>query len=230
MDDDDVLLTGEVDQLLEEVEVDAGRGGVVRERADDHPRAGPGVLEHVADPVEELPVVVDVGGHGHLAHRRAGEERPPDVDRVRRGGHDRRVARPEEHPHEVAEPLLGADGGDDLGVGVEIDVEAPLVEVGHRLAQLGDAAARRVPVVAGVVGCFGELVDGDLGRGQVGVAEPEVDHIGARSPCLHLQPIDDGEDVWGHPGDPTELHRSTVVPRLAHLRTPSRPRGAKIVS
>jgi hypothetical protein len=42
-------------------------------------------------------------------------------------------------------------------------------------------------VVAGVVGRLGQLLDRDLGRRQVGVAEAEVDDVLAGSPGLDLQ-------------------------------------------
>ena len=54
-------------------------------------------------------------------------------------------------------------------------------------------------MVAGVVRRLGELLDRDVGRRQVGVAEPEVDDVLAGSPCLDLQPVDDGEDVRRQP-------------------------------
>ena len=38
----------------------------------------------------------------------------------------------------MGEALLGADGGDDLGLGVQVDVELALVEVSDGAAQLGD--------------------------------------------------------------------------------------------
>ncbi len=63
--------------------------------------------------------------------------------------------------------------------GSSVDAEAPQVEVGDGLAQLGDALARRVPVVARVVHRLGQLLDGHVGRREVGVAEPEVDDVGA---------------------------------------------------
>ena len=50
-------------------------------------------------------------------------------------------------------------------------------------------------MVAGVVGGLGQLLDGYRGRGKVGVAETQVDHVDARTPGLDLEPIDDGEDV-----------------------------------
>ena len=61
-------------------------------------------------------------------------------------------------------------------------------------------------MVAGVVRRLGQLLDRDVGRGQVGVAEAEVDDVGAGSPRLDLQPVDDGEDVRRQVRDPAELH------------------------
>ena len=52
-------------------------------------------------------------------------------------GHQCGVPRADEHPHEVREALLGADGGHHLGVGVELDAELALVEVGDGLRSLG---------------------------------------------------------------------------------------------
>ena len=86
-------------------------------------------------------------------------------------GDGTRAASPglEQHPHQVGEALLGPDGVDDLGLGVEVDAEAAQVEVGDGLAQLGDAPAGRVAVVAAVVHRLAELLDRDVaataGRG-----------------------------------------------------------------
>src|SRR5674536_222577 len=64
-------------------------------------------------------------------------------------GHQGGVARAQQHPHQMGEALFGADGHERLALGVDLDVEAALVPVGERQTQLGDAARRRVPVVAG---------------------------------------------------------------------------------
>jgi hypothetical protein len=50
-------------------------------------------------------------------------------------------------------------------------------------------------VVAGVVGRLAQLVDRQVGRRDVGVAEPQVDDVDAGSPGLDLQTIDDREDI-----------------------------------
>ena len=113
----------------------------------------------------------------------------------------------QQHPHEVREALLGPDGRDHLGVGVELDVEAPAVEVGDRLTELGDAAAGRVAVVARVARRLGQLLDRDLGRRDIGVAEAQIDDVVARAAGRHLQAVDDREDVRRQRVDTAELER-----------------------
>src|SRR5205085_2761476 len=109
------------------------------------------------------------------------------------------------------------------------------VEVGHGLTELGDAPAGRVAVVARVARRLGQLLDRDLGRRDVGVAEAQVDDVFAGPAGGHLQPVDDGEDVGWQRVDPPELermrsailrcaavlaHRSTVfVPRTLYRST-----------
>ena len=155
-----------------------------------------------------------VGGllQAHLAHLGAGEQRRVDVDRVRRRRHQGAVTGAEQHPHEVRQPLLGPDGRHHLGLGVELDAEAAQVQRGDGLAELGDALARRVAVVLGVVDGLGELLDRGVGRGQVGVPEPEVDDVAAGSTGRQLQRLDVREDVRGQAVDPSELHRERLVP------------------
>ena len=78
-----------------------------------------------------------------------------------------------------------------LGLGVELDAELALVEVGDGQPQLRDAAARRVAVVARVAHRLDQLLDRDVGRRDVGVAEAEVDDVLAGAPGLDLQGVDD---------------------------------------
>jgi hypothetical protein len=203
VDQQNLVLEGEVDHPLHEGQVDAGGGRVVGERQHDHPGPGPGEAPGLLDVLEE----VLVGADGDLADVGPGEQRPPDVDGVRRRGDQGGVARLEQHPHQVGEALLGPNGGDGLGLRVEVDAEAPGVQVGHGLAQLGDAPAGRVAVVARVPDRLAQLVHGRRGRRQVGVAEAEVDHVLAGPPGRHLQPVDDGEHIRRQVRDPAELQR-----------------------
>ncbi len=174
----------------------------MRERHHDDPWLRPRVVPRLGQALEE----VGPGAQRHLADVGAGQQRAVDVDRIGRGRHQRGVARLQQRPHQVREPLLGPDGVDHLGLGVELHAEPPQVEVGERLAQLRDAPARGVAVVAGVVHGLGQLLDRHVGRGEVRVAEAQVDHVGAGSPGLDLQRVDDGEDVGRQRRDPAELH------------------------
>ncbi len=66
-------------------------------------------------------------------------------------------------------------------------------------------------MVAAVVDRLRELVHGDVGRRDVGVAEAEVDHVVTASPGLGLQPVDDGEDIRRKTGDAAKLHPGRLL-------------------
>ena len=129
------------------------------------------------------------------------------MDRVAGAGHQSRVTGTEQDPHEVRETLLGADGGDDLGVGVEVDVEEHLVARGHRQAQVGDAARGAVAMVARIVRRLRELRDGHVGAREIRITEAEIDDVATRGARLGLQPVDLGEDVRRQAVDATEFHQ-----------------------
>ena len=97
-------------------------------------------------------------------------------------------------------------------LGVQVHVEAMLVVAGRGLPELGDPARGRVAVVALVVGGLGELLHRDGRRGQIGVAEPQVDDVGSVAAGGHLEAVDDREDVRRQRGDAAELHIRTLAP------------------
>ena len=86
----------------------------------------------------------------------------------------------------------------------------------YRLAMarrsFGNAPGRRVPVVAGVAGGLGQLLDSDIGARDVGVAEAHVDDVPTGVSGLVAQLVDDGEDVRRQPIDPAELHPARLAP------------------
>ena len=184
MTDDQLVFEREVDESRHEREVHARARRVVRERTDQDARLHLGALPGGDQSREEVVARIVRRGtgveHRHRDDRRAGEARTGQVDRIARTRHQRAVAGTEQHPHEVRETLLGADGRDDFGVGVEVDVEERLVARGHGETEIGDAARGAVAVVARVVRRLGELRDGDVGTGQVGIAETEVDDVATR--------------------------------------------------
>ena len=227
------MLPGEVHDPLHPRQVHRRRGGVVRKGQHDHPRLGPGVLPRVHQGGEEgllgRRAFRSAHPEGNLAHVGPGEERSVDVDRVRRGRHQGGVTGLDQHPHQVGQALLGPDGVDHLGIGVELDPETAQVEIRRRPAQLGDAPAGRVAVVAGVVSGFGQLLHRHVGRRDVGVAETEVDDVAPGSAGLQLQGVDDGEDVGRQPGDASELHTERLLPGPAHSRRIHHPRRRRHV-
>ena len=130
------------------------------------------------------------------------------MNRITRRGHERGVAGTEQRQHEVRERLLGPDGGAHLRLGVDGDVEAPVVEMAQRLAQLGNAACHRIAVVARITCGLDELRHRRVGRRKVGIAEAEVDHVLACSPVLHLQRVDGRERIRRQRIDPSEVPRT----------------------
>ena len=205
--DEHLVATGEVHHPLHEVQVHTRRGRVVRERQDDDPRFGPRVLPALLQ--HHVEVVAD--RERDLAHLRSGEQRREEVYGVRGRRHQNRVSGLQQHPHQVRQPLLGTDRVDDLRLGVQLHTETSQVEVGHGPAELGDTTAERVAMVAGISRGLGQLLHGNVGRRQVGVAEPQVDNVLPAAATLHLEPIDDREDVRGQVGDAPELHRSQIT-------------------
>ena len=102
---------------------------------------------------------------------------------------------PEQGQAHVAEDFLGAEAGQDLGVGIELHVVAACVAQGHLAAQVVQAVAHRVAMVALVAGGLAELVDhqrlGHVGR----IAHAQVDDVDARAAFAVFQLVDLAEQV-----------------------------------
>ena len=201
-----MVLAGEGDQVAVEREVGDLGGGVgreghhqrhrVRHRVDDGPleraEVGPGV---------EAAVVQG----GDVAEGAAGDHEAVGVDGVAGVGDEHDVAGGGDRHGEVGQALLGAEGGDDLGLGVERHPEAAGVVAGLGAAQAGDALGGGVAVGAGASDGFYKLFN-DVGRRRhVRVAHAEVDDVHALGPVFRLQPVDLGEDVGRQPLDAVEF-------------------------
>ena len=77
-------------------------------------------------------------------------------------------------------------------------------------------------MVAGVVGCLGELLDCEIRRGEIRVAEAEVDDVVAGATKLERQVADHREDVRRQVVDAAKLHRHKPT-RLEERRFRSQP-------
>ena len=126
------MLARELDDPLEEALRRDRAGRVVRV-----------VQVHQLRPARRLRVDrVQVGDEAQLGlerhqHRlRPGQPRAGGVDRIARVGGERVIAGVEEREVQVEDRLLRADRRDDLALGVELDVEAPLVKVAHRFTEV----------------------------------------------------------------------------------------------
>ena len=132
VDDEDLVLAGEGDDHLEEALGDDRAGRVVRVVEEHQPRLGGDVGGDRAEVGREA----ELGDQRQQLRRRAGEDRAAGVDRVAGVGGEGDVAGVEEGEAEVVDALLGADRRDHLGLGVDLDPEAAVVEVGEGLAEL----------------------------------------------------------------------------------------------
>ena len=80
--------------------------------------AGP--VGHLGGNVLEIQDEAPLLGQGRLEDLRFAQAGRAEVGRVAGAGNDDRVAGVQVGPHQVGQPLLGADQGQDLGLGVQV--------------------------------------------------------------------------------------------------------------
>ena len=119
MDDEELVLTGKLDDALEEAVGGDRAGRVVRVVEEHQPRLPAPRVDRV-----------EVGRKAELGHERqhdrlgAGKQGAAGVDGVAGVRGERDVAGIEEGEAEVVDALLGADRRDHLGLRIELDAEA----------------------------------------------------------------------------------------------------------
>jgi hypothetical protein len=144
----------------------------------------------------------------HRADHAAGHQEAEGVDRVARVRHEDDVARRGDRLGDVGEALLGAEGGDDLRVGIELHAEAARIVARLRLAQAGDAFGGGIAVGARLPRRLDELLDDVLGGRQVRIAHAEVDDVGVGLAGGGLHTVHLLEHVRRQPSNRVEvLHR-----------------------
>jgi hypothetical protein len=195
------VLGGDVDDLLEEIQLDALRRRVPRKVQDQHLRLGPGVLNGALQLLEE----VHVRRQTHVTHVRAGDDESIGMDRIGRIRHQDRIPCPHGRKRQVGKTLLRADGDDRLAVRIQMDVEAIAIPMTDGAAQPRDPARDRVAVSVLADGRLDQLVDDVLRRRLVGIPHPEVDDVLAPCSRFGLQLVDDVEDIRRQPLDAVKI-------------------------
>ena len=66
-------------------------------------------------------------------------------------------------------------------------------------------------MVARVLRRFGELLDGELGRGEIGIAESEIDDVCTGTPELERELADDRQDVRRQVVDAAKVHALSLA-------------------
>ncbi len=131
-----------------------------------------------------------VGLDRHRADGAAGHQEAEDVDRIGRIGNDDDVAGRGDRLRDVGEAFLGAERGDDLRFGIELDAEAARIIGRLRAAQPGYALGGRITVGARLADGLLQLLDDMRGRRQIGIAHAEIDDVGAAVAGHRLGAVD----------------------------------------
>src|SRR4030042_1667667 len=168
-----IVLLGEGNNPFEEVELSycpCGVVGVV------YPHQ-PGFLRHSGRDFLKVGQETVVLCERHEVALAAGEHGAYGVDRVARVGNERCISRLYEAEGDVPDALFGADEGQHLFIGVEVQFEAALVPLSHGLPELGQTLGLRGAGICRVSGCLAEALY-DMGwGGDVGVSDAETDYI-----------------------------------------------------
>ena len=201
-------------ELLVEVEI-GHVGGRVRRIADhDRQRLRDRMHDRALERREEI-------GRRLRRHRTAHAARHQEaegMDRVARVRHQHDVARRGDRLRHIGEAFLGAERGDDLGLGIELHAEAALVIGGLGPAQPGDAARRGIAVGARTPDGVLQLLDDMGGRRQVGIAHAEVDDVGPGIARLGLRAVDLLEDIGRQSADAVEIFHGPGSSAVSRVR------------
>ena len=132
----------------------------------------------------------------HALQNAAGEEGAGVVDGITRLRDEHHIAWVNDGKGQMGDAVFGADGGENLFVGVDFMVlkaEAFGHEMRGRMTERGDAFVKGIAVIFWVVNRFGHFIDDEFMRGQIGVADAEVDDIfaGRKKGALLLVDLDE---------------------------------------
>ena len=70
-------------------------------------------------------------------------------------------------------------------------------------------------MVLRIVGSLRQLLHGNVGARQVGIAEAKINYVAARGPSGRLQAVNLRKNIRRQSGDPSKLHESTLLSAVA---------------
>ena len=135
-------------------------------------------------------------GQRHHVRVGPGHDRAGHVHGVARIGRQHDVAGVDEREGDVADPVLRAEGRQNLGAGIQLHARALAVPAGDRLSELGEAEIRRVAVVGRVGRHFLEHADDAAWRRKVRVPDAKRNDVDTRPLLLLHLAVDLGEEIW----------------------------------
>ena len=189
--DERAVAAGHGHDLAKEIEFHAGGGGVVRKRDEDQLGWTGGGAIQVLEAIQEFRRT----GYGKQAGVAFGHDHTVLMDGVCRIRRDHRIARSDHREEQVREGVLGADGDDGFCIGIEFHAIIGLVAPGDFLAQAGDAAGSRIPVVARITSGFDHFGDHHARRGAIGIAHAQIDDVLLRGARARPHFVDHGKHV-----------------------------------
>ncbi len=108
------------------------------------------------------------------------------VNRKRRRGDNRRIARSHQRQAHMAEAFLRTKAGDYLAVGFKPDAIPLPVPFGDFLPQVADSAGHGIAMVPRIPYRLGQLFTDQRVRCVRRIAHAQVDHVNARDACFSL--------------------------------------------
>ena len=173
-----------------------------------HFRVRPGLFRRGQKVFKKISVRPD----GNASQVSSGNDHGIRVDRV--GGIRRKdhIPRTDGRENEVRKPFFRSYGDDGFVFRIDRYVETPFIPVGNGMAQFGDAHGGGVSVIMPFLYSLDQFVNNMSGRGDIGIAHPQVNNIFTPVPCVHFDLIDRCEDIRRQAGhSPEFLHLMNLL-------------------
>ncbi len=196
-----VVLMGKIHGAPEELQRGSSAGGVVGVVEPQHGCS----LEHIWGDGLQVGQVIVFGQQGYPVGLSLHQHDTPAIGGVAGVGHQHHVARVHKGGRYVGNALFGADEGDDLGVGIQLDAETFLVIIRHGLAESRDAIVAGIAVMVRF-GCRArQCLQDKIRRRQIGATNVYADNVPPFFSQLGDFLAESGKKVWRDVGDSVGL-------------------------